>query len=509
MRWEGGPVHPHTRTHETDDATSHRLVHGHVEGHPMTSVVVVGGGPNGLAAAALLAKAGLHVTLLEAADEVGGGTRSHEALLPGLLHDHCSAIHPTAVTSPALRALGLEQHGLRWLTADIDCVHPLDDGSAGVLLRSVEDTARMLGPDGDRYRALFATPVRRWDALAREVMGPVLRIPAHPLLLARFGLPATLPATALARLFTTPQARALWAGVAAHAFRPLSRPFTSACGLGILTAGHAAGWAVAEGGSQAIARSMETVLRKHGGTLHTGVRVTDPRQLPPADVTLLDLDPGQVAALYGDRLPARVRRAYQRFRRAPAAFKLDLAVEGGVPWTNEYARRAGTVHLGGPLAEVVRAERDVVAGRMPERPFVLVGQQYLADPSRSVGDVHPVYTYAHVPHGYDADATEAILRQLERFAPGVRDRIVGRQATRPAAFATANPNFAGGDIITGARTTPQLLLGPRPTFDPYSTGLPGVFLCSAATPPGPGAHGMCGAGAAAAALHHLGVRAAV
>ncbi|WP_342452747.1 NAD(P)/FAD-dependent oxidoreductase [Streptomyces roseochromogenus] len=503
MRWEGGPVHRHTRTHETDAATSHPLERGHAEVQHMTSAVVVGGGPNGLAAAALLAKAGLDVTLLEAADEVGGGTRSHEALLPGLLHDHCSAVHPTAVTSPALRALGLEQHGLRWLSADIDCVHPLDDGSAGVLLRSVADTARLLGPDGDRYRALFTTPVRHWDALAPEVMGPLLRFPSHPLLLARFGLPTILPATLLARLFTTPQARALWAGVAAHAFRPLSRPFTSAIGLAILTAGHAAGWAVAEGGSQAIARSMETVLRKHGGTIHTGVRVTDPRQLPPADVTLLDLDPGQVAALYGDRLPARARGAYRRYRRAPAAFKLDLAVEGGVPWTNEHARRAGTVHLGGPLAEVVRAERDIVAGRMPERPFVLVGQQYLADPSRSVGDVHPVYTYAHVPHGYDGDATEAVLRQLERFAPGVRDRIVGWQATRPAAFATANPNFAGGDIITGARTTPQLLLGPRPTFEPYSTGLPGVFLCSAATPPGPGAHGMCGAGAAAAALCHL------
>ncbi|KOV68751.1 phytoene desaturase family protein [Streptomyces sp. MMG1121] len=471
----------------------------------MTSAVVVGAGPNGLAAAAFLAKAGLHVTVLEAADEAGGGTRSFEALVPGLLHDHCAAVHPTAPASPALRALGLERHGLRWRLADIDCVHPLDDGSAGVLLRSVAETARLLGPDGDRYRALLALPVRHWDALAPDALGPLLRLPAHPLLLARFGLPATLPATVLARLFHTPQARALWAGVAAHALRPLSRPFTSAIGLGILTAGHAAGWAVAEGGSQSIARSMESVLRAHGGTVHTGVCVTDHCQLPPADVTLLDLDPGQVAALYGDRLPARVRAAYRRFRRAPAVFKLDLAVEGGVPWTNEHARRACTVHLGGPLAEVARAEQDVVAGRMPERPFVLVGQQYLADPSRSAGDIHPLYTYAHVPYGYDADATEAILRQLERFAPGVRDRIVGRRATPPAGFAAANPNFTGGDIITGARTTPQLLLGPRPALDPYTTGIPGVFLCSAATPPGPGAHGLCGAGAAAAALRHLGI----
>jgi phytoene dehydrogenase-like protein len=374
-------------------------------------------------------------------------------------------------------------------------------------MRSVEETARLLGPDGGRYRALFASSVRNWDALAQDTMGPLLRVPTHPLLLARFGIPTTLPAAVLARFFKTPQAQALWAGVAAHNFRPLSRPFTSAIPLGILTAGHASGWVVAEGGSQSIARALEGVLRAHGGTIHTGVRITHAAQIPAADVTLLDLDPGQVAAIYGDRLPTRVRRAYGRFRRAPGAFKLDLAVEGGVPWTNEASRRAVTVHLGGPLAEVARLEKDVVAGRMPERPFVLVGQQYLADPSRSVGDVHPVFTYAHVPYGYDGDASEAIIGQLERFAPGVRERIVGQQVTRPADFAAANPNFSGGDIITGAKTVPQLLLGPRPALDPYATGVPGVFVCSAATPPGPGAHGMCGAGAAAAALRHLGVRA--
>ncbi|MCZ7416060.1 MULTISPECIES: phytoene desaturase family protein [unclassified Streptomyces] len=469
----------------------------------MTSAVVVGGGPNGLTAAALLAKAGLRVTLLEAADETGGGTRSHEAILPGLLHDHCSAIHPLAVTSPALRSLRLERHGLRWRLPEVDCVHPLDDGTAGVLLRSVEETASGLGPDGRRYRALVGPSVRCWDTVAEDVMGPLLRIPSHPLPVARFGLPTAVPAALLARLFRTPRARALWAGVAAHAFRPLSELFSSAIGLGILTAGHAAGWAVAEGGSQAIARGLESALREHGGVVHTGERVTDAAQLPPADVTLLDLDPGQLVRLYGDRLPRRVRAAYRRFRRGPGAFKIDLAVEGGVPWTAEDARRAGTVHLGGPLAEVARAEREVVAGRMPERPFVLVGQQYLADPSRSVGDVHPVWAYAHVPHGYDGDATEAILQQIERFAPGARDRVVGLRVTRPADFAAANANFGGGDILTGAKTVPQLLLGARPALDPYGTGVPGVFLCSAATPPGPGAHGMSGAGAVASALRYL------
>ncbi|MFJ6727147.1 phytoene desaturase family protein [Streptomyces sp. NPDC091281] len=469
----------------------------------MTTAVVVGGGPNGLAAAALLARAGLRVTLLEAAEETGGGTRTGEAILPGLLHDHCSAIHPMGVTSPAFRALELERHGLRWRLPEVDCVHPLDDGSAGVLLRSVDDTARLLGRDGDRYRALVGPSVRHWESLAADVMGPLLRVPAHPLLLARFGAPTVLPATVLARLFRTPQARALWAGVAAHAFRPLSHPFGSAVGLGLLAAGHAAGWAVAEGGSQAIARAMERVLRAHGGEIHTGVRVTRHDQLPPADVTLLDLDPAQIARLYGDRLPSRVRAAYRRYRRGPGAFKLDLAVEGGIPWTNPHARRAGTVHLGGPLAEVARAEKDITAGRMPDRPFVLVGQQYLADPTRSAGNVHPVWAYAHVPHGYDGDATDAILSQLERFAPGTRDRVLGTRTTRPADFATANPNFTGGDILTGAETVPRLVLGARPTLSPYSVGIPGVFLCSAAAPPGPGAHGMCGAGAAEAALHHL------
>ncbi|NBM15176.1 NAD(P)/FAD-dependent oxidoreductase [Streptomyces sp. GC420] len=471
----------------------------------MTSALVVGGGPNGLAAAALLAKAGLRVTLLEAADEVGGGTRSHEALLPGLLHDHCSAVHPMAVTSPALRSLDLARHGLRWRLPEVDCAHPLDDGSAGVLLRSVEDTARMLGVDGARYRALLAPSVRDWELLAEDVMGPLLGVPGHPLLLARFGLPTVLPATLLARLFRTPQARALWAGVAAHACRPPSRPLSSAIGLGLLTAGHHAGWAVAEGGSRSIARALERVLSEHGGEVHTGVRVTRAAQLPPADVTLLDLDPGQVARIYGDRLPPRVRAAYTRFRRGPGAFKVDLAVEDGVPWTNPYARRAGTVHLGGAAAEIAQAEKDVVAGRMPKRPFVLVGQQYLADPSRSAGNTHPVWTYAHVPHGYDGDATEAVLRQLERFAPGTRERVTALRVTRPADFEAANPNFAGGDILTGAETVPRLILGARPARDPYSTGLPGVFLCSAATPPGPGAHGMCGAGAVRSALRHLGV----
>lgn len=472
----------------------------------MSTALVVGGGPNGLAAAALLASEGVDVTLLEAADEVGGGTRSWEGLVPGMLHDHCSAIHPMAVGSPVFERLGLAAHGLQWRYAPLDCVHVLDGGRAGVLHRDVDETAAGLGPDGGTWRRLFAGPAARYDALAEDILGPLLGVPRHPLLLSRFGAPTLLPATVLARLFRTDEARALWAGAAAHAFTRLDRPLSSAIGLGILTAGHRHGWAVAAGGSQAIARALTASLAAHGGRVQTGVRVRSTADLPPADVTLFDLDPSQVAAILGDRLPARVSRAYRRFRRGPGAFKVDLAVEGGVPWTADAARRSGTVHAGGTVAEVAAAERDVVRGRMPKRPFVLVGQQYLADPQRSAGDVHPVWAYAHVPHGYDGDATDAVLAQLERFAPGLRERVVGMRVTRPADFAAWNPNFAGGDILTGRKDVRQLLLGARgglAALTPYDVGVPGMFLCSAATPPGPGAHGMCGAHAAQRALQHL------
>ncbi|RRR40637.1 NAD(P)/FAD-dependent oxidoreductase [Mycolicibacter terrae] len=454
-------------------------------------------------AAVTLAQHGVQVTVLEAADEVGGGTRSSEAILPGLLHDDCSAIHPMAVGSPFLSSLDVDRYGLRWRWPQIDCAHPLDDGSAGVLYRSVEQTAAGLGRDGGRWRRLFDRPVARFDALSTDIMGPLLRLPHHPLTLARFGAPTMLPAAALARWFRTPQAQALFIGVAAHAFRPLHYPMTSAIGLGILTAGHRHGWAVAAGGSQAIANAMAAALTELGGTIETGVPVTSAAELPPADVTLFDLAPEAVAGILGDRLPPRVSAAYRRFRRGPGAFKVDFAVEEGVPWTNPDARLAGTVHLAGPHRELAATERDIHAGRMPERPFVLVGQQYLADPQRSVGNVHPVWTYAHVPNGYTGDATAAIIAQIERFAPGFRDRVIGHTVRSTTEMSRYNPNFVGGDIMTGAKDLRQLTFGPRVTLSPYSTGIPGVYICSAATPPGPGAHGMCGANAARLALRQL------
>jgi phytoene dehydrogenase-like protein len=472
----------------------------------MSTALVVGGGPNGLAAAVSLAAEGLEVTVLEAADEVGGGARSNEAIVPGLLHDHCSAIHPMAVGSQFVSRFNLDRYGLTWRWPEIDCVHPLDDGSAGVLHRSVEQTAAGLGRDGSRWRRSFGYAAARFDALSEDIMGPLLRVPHHPLILARFGAPTVLPASTFARLFRTPQGRALFGGVAAHAFRPLHYPMTSAIGMGIITAGHRHGWPVAEGGSQSITNAMVTLLGELGGKIETGVRVQTASQLPPADITLFDLAPEAVVGILGDRLPRRISRTYRRFRHAPGAFKVDFAVEGGVPWANPDARRAGTVHVVGDYREVAAAERDVHAGRMPERPFVLVGQQYLADPQRSVGDVHPLYTYAHVPNGFSGDATAAITAQLERFAPGFRERIVGQAVRSTGQFATYNPNYVGGDIITGAKDIRQLTFGPRTTLSPYSIGISGMYICSAATPPGPGAHGMCGANAAATALGHLGRR---
>ena len=468
----------------------------------MSNAVVVGAGPNGLAAAITLARHGVEVTVLEAADEIGGGTRTSE-LTPGLLHDHCSAVHPMGLGSPFLRTLDLERYGLRWRWPEIDLAHPLDGGTAGVMVRSLGSTASGLGADGRAWERLFGPLASAFDALTEDLMRPVVNVPRHPLHLARFGLRALLPAAVVARRFGTEEARALFAGVAAHAFHPLDRPTSAAVGLMLIAAGHRYGWPVAEGGSRAITDAMAKMLADHGGTIETGVTVRSLDELPPADAVLLDLAPSGVVAVAGDRLPGRVRRAYRRYRHGPGAYKVDLAVDGGVPWTNEQCRRAGTVHLGGTFEEVAFAEREIHYGRMPERPFVLVGQQYLADPTRSAGTVHPVWTYAHVPHGYTGDATEAVLGQLERFAPGVRERIVDMRVRSTTAMAAYNANYVGGDIVTGANTPFQVVIRPRVAMDPYSTGIPGVYLCSAATPPGAGVHGMCGFNAASSALRSL------
>jgi phytoene dehydrogenase-like protein len=469
----------------------------------MTRAVVVGSGPNGLAAALTLADAGLDVQVLEAADTPGGGTRSSELTLPGLIHDECSGFHPLAVDTPFSREFDLARYGLTWRWPDVQFSHPLDAGRGAVSLRSVADTAAILGPDGARWARVFGPLTQRFDRITADFLKPMLHVPAHPLALARFGFLSGLPASALARIWSTPEARALFGGVAAHAMRDLATPMSSAVGVALATAAHAYGWPVAEGGSGAISRAVIAALEDLGGKVLTGVRVESLAELGEADVVMLDVAPRAAVRIAGDRMPARIRRALGRYRHGPGVFKVEYAIDGDVPWQHEPSRWAGTVHVIGEYKEVAHAERQVARGQMPERPFVLVGQQYLADPTRSSGSHNPLYAYAHVPAGFTGDATAAIESQIERFAPGFRDRIVARHVRTTVQMEDHNANYVGGDVVTGANSARQLVFRPRVAVNPYGTGVPGVYLCSAATPPGAGAHGMCGYNAARAALARL------
>ena len=448
----------------------------------------------------------MNVTVLEAEATIGGGTRTSELTLPGLLHDDCSAVHIMAVGAGSVNGLELERHGLEWCWPEVDLAHPLDGGRAGVLVRSLTDTAGGLGEDGRAWQRLFGSPSRGFAALSEDIMRPVLHVPQHPVRLLRFGVPAAMPASLLARVFRTEEARALFGGCAAHAFSPLSQPMSSSVGMALICAGHQYGWPVARGGSRAIGDALVAVVREHGGSVQTGWRVASLSELPPADAVVFDLAPGAVADIAAEKLPARIARAYRRYRFGPGAFKVDLAVEGGVPWASEAARRAGTVHAVGSFEEVVVAEREINRGRLPERPFVVVCQQSLADPTRARDGVHPVWSYAHVPHGYSGDATETLLNQIERFAPGLRERILATSVRSTSEIAADNANYVGGDIITGANTPVQTVIRPRLAIDPYSTGIPGVFICSAATPPGAGAHGMNGYNAAQSVLNSVSLR---
>ncbi|WP_328806710.1 phytoene desaturase family protein [Streptacidiphilus fuscans] len=489
------------------------------------AAAVVGSGPNGLAAAVRLAQAGLRVTVLEAAERPGGGARTSQLTLPGVLHDDCAAFHPTALVSPFLASLGLERFGLRWRWAELDLAHPLDDGRAGVLSRDPARTAASLGAvDARAWRRLFAPVVADAEALNAEVLRPLLHLPRHPFVLARFGVDALQPATWTIRRWQDAPARALFMGVAAHAFGRLDTPLSASIGLMLAATGHAVGWPVAEGGTQAITDALLRVLDSLGGTVRTGVTVTGLGQLPALlgerpDLVLLDTAPDAAVRIVdggreGARMPPRVRRALARYRYGPAAHKVDFAIRGDVPWTNEDCRRAGALHLGGTAEEIAAAEAATVAGRLADRPFVLVGQQYLADPSRSAGGagsagggsagrINPLWAYAHVPAGFQGDATEAVVAQIERFAPGFRERIVATHVRTARQMSLYNANYVGGDISAGANSGRQLVFRPRPALDPYALGVPGVYLCSSATPPGGGVHGMCGANAAESALSWL------
>ena len=463
--------------------------------------VVIGSGPNGLSAAIELARAGLKVRVHEAEPTIGGGARSAELTLPGFVHDLCSAIHPLGAASPYFRKLPLKEHGLEWIQPEIPLAHPLDDGTAVALRRSVEDTAHGLGDDAGAYRRITAGLVADWDELLADVLRPMLHLPRHPLLLARFGLPAMLPADfAARRLFKGVRARALFAGLSAHSFLPLDAPFTTAFALVLAISGHAVGWPLPRGGSQHIADALASYLRTIGGEIVTDDRIVAFSQLEKARAYLFDTTPRALEHIAAEKLGTTYRRALRRYKYGPGVFKVDYALAGPVPWRAAECRRAGTVHLGGTLEEIAAAEKQVARGEHPERPFVLVAQQSLFDPSRAPLGMHTLWTYCHVPSGSTEDMTERIEAQIERFAPGFRDLILKKSVMNTKDVESHNANYIGGDISAGSHDGLQFIARPTWAIDPYATPTSEIYLCSAATPPGAGVHGMSGYNAARSAL---------
>jgi phytoene dehydrogenase-like protein len=467
--------------------------------------VVVGAGPNGLAAAVTLAQAGRSVVVYEAADEIGGGTRSAELTLPGFVHDVCSATHPLGKGSPFFASLELERHGLEWIEPPIQLAHPLDDGSAALVWRDLDETARSLGPDGPAYRRLVGPTARAWDALIGDVLAP-FHIPLRPkraFSLARFGIDALQPATWLARAFHGAPARALLAGAAAHSMIRLDEPISGASGVLFLASAHAVGWPFARGGSARISDALAEVLRAAGGEIVIGRRIDGMDGLAPHTVALFDVTPRQLLAITGRRLRGSYAGQLRRYRYGLGAFKLDLALDGPIPWSNPALPAAGTLHLGGTFEEIAAGEKAITRGHLVERPFVLLAQHSLFDPSRAPAGKHTAWAYCHVPNGSTDDMSERIIDQIERFAPGVRDRIIGRHAMGPAQLEAYNANYVGGDINGGRQDLGQLFTRPAIRVDPYSTPDPAIFLCSSSTPPGGGVHGMCGHLAARSALRRV------
>jgi phytoene dehydrogenase-like protein len=470
--------------------------------------VVVGSGPNGLAAAITLAQAGRSVVVYEGAETIGGGMRSAELTLPGIVHDVCSTIQGTSLASPFFRALDLPSLGVELLHPGAPLAHPLDDGRVAMLERSVATTATGFGIDADRYRHLMAPLVRDADKLMPFVLGPFDPFPRHPLAAARFGFPALRSAMSLAGSFRDELAPALMTGLSGHAMVPLGQPLTSAFGLVLGISAHAYGWPVVRGGTQVMADAMAARLRSLGGEIVTGRPVTSLDELPAARAILFDTTPRALASIAGDRLPDRYRRRIERFRYGAGIFKLDWALDGSIPWSYDSVGRAGTVHLGGTWREIAAAEDDVTHGRHPDRPFVILVQASKADPSRTPEGHETGWAYCHVPNGSTVDMTERIEAQVERFAPGFRDRILARAVRSPAQLELDNPNYIGGDINGGIQDWRQLFTRPVAKLDPYATPTRGLYLCSSSTPPGGGVHGMCGVWAARSALRReFGIRA--
>jgi len=467
--------------------------------------IVIGSGPNGLAAAIELARKGASVLVLEADEEVGGGTRSAELTLPGFLHDVCSAVHPMGILSPYYRTLPLEEHGLEWVIPPASVAHPLDDEDAVMIYRDLDRTADELGRDGANYRRLIKPLMNDPHGLIADAMAP-LRIPKHPIQMARFGLRAAFSANRLARLiFRDERARALLAGCAGHAVLPLSQPVTAGLGTLFALTAHVENWPVARGGSQFVGRALASYFESLGGKIELGHRVERLDAIPNSKVVIFDTSPEQLSTISGDALPGGYRKRLSRYRYGPGVFKLDWALDGPIPWKDERCLEASTVHVGGTLDEICASERDMYDGRYNDRPYLIVCQQSQFDDSRAPEGKHTGYAYCHVPHGSTLDRTEAIEGQIERFAPGFRDRILARHSMNTEQFEAHNPNYKGGAITGGVADALQLFNSPVTRLDPYSTPNPRLFICSAATPPGGGVHGQGGYWAAQSALRRIGL----
>ena len=464
--------------------------------------IIVGSGPNGLAAAIHLQQNGLSVLILEAKSEIGGGLRSAELTLPGFTHDICSAIHPLAVGSPFFQQLPLADHGLEYIYPEIAAAHPFDNGTAAVLKQSITETAELLGSDEQAYLKLIQPIVTDWPNIAADVLGP-LHYPKNPLAMAKFGLSALTSATHLAKRFKTEKAKGLLAGMAAHSMQPLSNLTTSAAALVLMTNGHLKGWPIPKGGSNRIANALASYFTSIGGKIETNTYVNSLEQLPSSHAMLFDVSPKQLLQIAGHQFSSLYRWQLERYRYGMGVFKVDWALDGLIPFKAEECKKAGTIHIGNTMAEITRSEQQTWDGQHPEKPFVLLAQQSVFDPSRAPEGKHTGWAYCHVTNGSKVDMTNVIENQIERFAPGFKDLILAKHTMSPAQMEEYNPNYIGGDINGGVIDIGQLFTRPALRWSPYKTSAKGIYICSASTPPGGGVHGMCGYNAAQKVLQDI------